>query len=233
MAFRRCWLASRAMRIACAFASAAWSKRRIAACSSALSSPDNVANMPLSLRIERARSSKARARRVFSSNSSFAWRTLSVRRRLLSRSISSTMRAAISIRPPAAAVAERVTAGGSTGVAVGFCLGSMLLRLLLAQHLAHNLFGDADAAGLGHDLGVFLGQHVAERFLAGAAAEHALGVDAGEHVLHHLRQEQRLEVLRRLARGLDLVLGRLGAGALAGLRIGRGGRRRERNLVHQ
>src|SRR5690606_4341196 len=197
--------------MAIALALAASSKRLIASRSSLLISAVRVATRPALPLRARARSSKARARRVFSSCSALASRIFMVPSSAVSRSMIATRRAAISTRAPAAAVAELVAVGAASGWAGGLCLGCMLLALLLAEYLAHDRVGHADAPGPGHHLRVFLVQHVAEGHFARAAAERAVRVDAGEHVRHHLREEQRLELLGDLP---ELpVLGRGGPSA--------------------
>jgi len=62
------------------------------------------------------------------------------------------------------------------------------------------MVGNADAAGLGYRLGVLVGKDRAPDAGRAAAAERAFAIDAGEHVLEHGIEEDRLEVLRRRAR---------------------------------
>src|ERR1051326_1421091 len=53
----------------------------------------------------------------------------------------------------------------------------------------------SDAAGLGKGLGVLLGQEREPDAHTDAAAKRAFALDAGEHVLEHLIEEHRLELL--------------------------------------
>ena len=58
---------------------------------------------------------------------------------------------------------------------------------------------DADAAGAADEFGVLVIEQRPEDALAVAAAEHAVGGHAGEHVFKHLGDENLLELDRRRA----------------------------------
>src|SRR3546814_2948753 len=73
---------------------------------------------------------------------------------------------------------------------------------LHSQDFTLHRIGDADAAGLGDRLAVFLHHHGTEHLLALAAAEQAVGVDALEHRGEHLREKEGLEFLPHAPRGL-------------------------------
>ena len=78
-----------------------------------------------------------------------------------------------------------------------------------------DLLGEADAAALGEQAGVFLGEEAREGLLAGAAAEaRRHGVEAG--VLQHLGEEARPRRPRRPCGPRALRLGRSRRGRRAG-----------------
>src|SRR6476661_8273893 len=74
------------------------------------------------------------------------------------------------------------------------------MALLLRQQAAIDVVGDADPAGLGEGLGVFLREQRAPHAGRAAAAERPVAVEAGRHLLEHGIDEYRLEVLRGGAR---------------------------------
>src|SRR3990172_810824 len=100
------------------------------------------------------------------------------------------------------------------------------------ENLARHGAGEAKAAGARDCLAVFLEQQRTECGLAGAAAEQRVRLDAGEHLLHDLRHEKGLEVLRRAA-----CLHRVGGARQAWAAVGGGERQsqiedRQRKLHH-
>src|SRR6476661_2481115 len=70
------------------------------------------------------------------------------------------------------------------------------MHLLLRQQAAIDVVGDADPAGLGEGLGVFLREQRAPHAGRAAAAERPVAVEPGRHLLEHGIDEYRLEVLR-------------------------------------
>src|SRR6476661_2328805 len=74
------------------------------------------------------------------------------------------------------------------------------MHLLLRQQAAIDVVGDADPAGLGEGLGVFLREQRAPHAGRAAAAERPVAVEPGRHLLEHGIDEYRLEVLRGGAR---------------------------------
>src|SRR5215467_8857869 len=98
---------------------------------------------------------------------------------------------------------ERADEGRNCG------MGS-LPDFLLRQQRTVDLIGQADAAFLGEDLGVFVAQERAPDAGGAAAAERSLAVEAGEHVVEHRAEEYRLEIGRvgaRLGFGVERRLG--------------------------
>ena len=77
--------------------------------------------------------------------------------------------------------------------------------MLHLENLGIDRIGNPDAAALGNRFGVILVQHGAVDLLGLAAAEHPVRLDAFEHVLEHLLDEDGLEFLRDVPR---LGLGR-------------------------
>src|SRR6185312_11847115 len=70
------------------------------------------------------------------------------------------------------------------------------MRLLHGDHRPVDLVGDADAAGLGEGLGVFIRQERTPDAGCAFTPEGAFAIDAGIHLLQHRIEEHRLEVLR-------------------------------------
>src|SRR5215470_6337795 len=104
---------------------------------------------------------------------------------------------AISRAPSAAlAIGARAGAGlGGGGMALCSLRRDRAARLLMGDEGAIDVIGKADAASLGESLGVLLGQERAPDAHPDTAAERAFAIDGGEHVLKHLIEEHRLEVL--------------------------------------
>src|SRR4029453_18658069 len=63
-----------------------------------------------------------------------------------------------------------------------------------------DVVGQPEAAGLGEGLRVFLAQERAPHAAAAAAAEWAVAIDAGEHLVEHRVEEHGLEIGRGRAR---------------------------------
>src|ERR1700722_3763899 len=92
----------------------------------------------------------------------------------------------------------------SNGIHGSICINISLILFLLhpTLHFGLDRFGNAEMAGTGERLAVFLDEKAAHRFFAMAAAEQFVDADGIEHGLQHLRHKHALEILGCLARGL-------------------------------
>src|SRR5262249_12721574 len=84
-------------------------------------------------------------------------------------------------------------------------------RFLLCEQRAIDVIREADAAGLGERLRIFVAQERTPHAGGSGAAERAFAIHAGVHLTEHRVEEDRFEI-GRLGAGLGLEIGRrLGA----------------------